>query len=114
MIEKSIDELETMLLTESRHHTYEIINDLDTKDVKRMLQVIHQVRAVIETLVQKYQLKREVTYMSRILNARKSKMWEVLADTTSKQMKGFGDMPVNMAVELDGDILSLTSLINIL
>jgi hypothetical protein len=41
MIEKSIDELETMLLTESRHHTYEIINDLDTKDVERMLQVIH-------------------------------------------------------------------------
>jgi len=41
MIENSIDELETMLLTESRHHTYEIINDLDTKDVERMLQVIH-------------------------------------------------------------------------
>jgi len=114
MIEKSIDELEVMLTTESKYFTYETINDLDAKDTERMLEVIKQVRKVIDVLVKKYRLNREVTYMSRILNARESKMWEVLSDTTSKRMKGFGYLPEDAAVELDEDIQTLTRLINLL
>jgi len=41
-------------------------------------------------------------------------MWEMLGDTTSKRMKGFGSLPKGAADELDKDILTLTKLINLL
>ncbi len=114
LIEKTIDELETMLTQSKPHFSYETVNDIDDSEKEKLLQSIKQTRAFIAELMRKYSLNREVTYMSRILNARKSRMWEILGDTTSKRMKGYGKLPCETATELDQDINKLTGLIGLL
>ncbi len=114
LVEKTIDELENMLTRPRQHFTYKIVNDIDDSEKEKLLQSIKQTRAFIAELMRKYGLNREVTYMSRILNARKSRMWEILGDTTSKRMKGYGHLPGETAAELDRDINKLTGLIGLL
>ncbi len=114
LIEKTIDKLEEMLNASKKHITYEVVNDIEDSERARLLTNIQQIRAFVNELMQKYQLNREETYLSRVLNARKSRMWEILGDTTSKRMKGYGNLPEESALELDKDILALTKLINLL
>ena len=114
LVEKTIDELENMLTQPRQHFTYETVNDIDDSDKEKLLQSIKQTRVFITELMRKYSLNKEITYMSRILNARKSRMWEILGDTTSQRMKGYGHLPGETAAELDQDIKKLTGLINLL
>lgn len=114
LIEKTIDELEELFNASKKHITYEIVNDIEDSEREQVLKNIQKIRAFIEKLMQKYQLNREVTYLSRVLNARKSRMWEILGDTTSKRMKGYGNLPEKEAAVLDNDIVVLTKLINLL
>ena len=114
LIEKTIDELEEMLKTSTEPITYKMVNDLEDTEKERLLKSIQQIRAFVAELMQKYKLNSEITYLSRVLNARKSRMWEILGDTTSKRMKGYGNLPEESAQALDNDILALTKLINLL
>ena len=114
LVEKTIDELENMLTQLRQHLTYETVNDMEDSEKEKLLQSIKQTRAFIAELMHKYSLNREVTYMSRILNERKSRMWEILGDTTSKRMKGYGHLSGETAAELDRDIKKLTGLIGLL
>ena len=112
LVEKTIDELENMLLADSNHHTYETVNDLTSVKKEQLLTTFQKVREQVLQLKLKYGLNREITYMSRILNARKSRMWEIMSDTTSKRMKGYGDLSQSTATALDEDIKELTELIH--
>ena len=114
LVEKTIDELEHMLTRSREHSTYKTINDIDESKKAELLETIMQARKLIAEIMYKYRLNREVTYMSRFLNARKSRMWEILCDTTSKRMKGYGHLPEETASELDRDINKLADLINLL
>lgn len=50
--------------------------------------------------------------LSYIIRAQKTKMWEVLCDSTSKGLKGDGLLPDSVAKEQDNDIEKLQELVN--
>jgi hypothetical protein len=49
---------------------------------------------------------------SHFLNARKSKAWEILNDSLSKRMNGFGEFPQEIAGEFDADIEKLLQIVS--
>jgi len=111
LIEKSIDELEELIKGKNNGYTYQVVNDLDERELNKDLSIILKVKEKIAQLSKKYELHSDVTYMSRIRNSKKSKMWEVLCDTNSKRLKGFGALTENIANEVDEDMNSLIELV---
>lgn len=112
LVEKNLDEFEQMLISEKNHTTYKIVNDIGADKTQHLLDVISQSRQIISNLQEKYNLKREETYLSRILAAYKSRAWEMLSDTKSKRMKGYGELQHEQAVILDKDIENLLKVIS--
>ena len=111
LVEKSIDEYEELLKEKKGGVTYEIVNDIDEQEIKSDLEVISGVRKMISKMSEKYGLNRDITYLSRIRNSKKSKMWEILCDTNSKRLKGFGELPNDIGEEVDRDINSIIELV---
>lgn len=77
-----------------------------------MLSVLKQAKDYIAFLTQKYQLRVNVLELSNILKAQKAKIWEVLCDSNSKGLKGYGQLEESIAKELDNDVTKLQELIN--
>jgi len=48
--------------------------------------------------------------LHRTINAKKTKIWEVLSDSKSRKMKGFGVFPTGIAKEYDRDIDELMAI----
>ncbi len=111
LIEKSIDELESLLTKKKKGFTYEVEHDIDENKSKHTLEIIGRVKHLIGKISAKYNLKKETTILSRVLNAKYTKMWEILSDTKSNRLKGYGRLPDNMANEIDEDISSILNLI---
>lgn len=112
LVEKNLDELEQMLISEKKHTTYKIVNDIGADKTQHLLDVISESRQIISNLQEKYNHKKEETYLSRILAAYKSKAWEMLSDTKSKHMKGYGELQHEQAVILDKDVDNLLKVIS--
>jgi len=112
LVEKNLDTLEQMLISEKNHTTYKIVNDIGAYKTQHLLDVISQSRQIISNLQEKYDLKKEETYLSRILAAYKSRVWEMLSDTKSKRMKGYGELQHEQAVILDKDMENLLEVVS--
>lgn len=112
LIEKMVDEFERELVCETNTTMNQIINDIPMDTFGQYLSTIGEIKKYIKYLVQKYNLHTKELYHSRIINARKAKMWEILCDTTSYGLKGYGKFPDSYAKEYDLDIEKLQNLIS--
>jgi len=110
LIEKSIDEMEKILQHPANENLYKLEIDLPEKKIKETLEIIVNIKKNIHYLNKKYDLNHEVLMMSRVLEAKKTKIWEYLCDTTSSKLKGYGDFPEEYAEEFDNDINTLLKL----
>ncbi len=104
-------ELEQQLKSSEDAVMYKITNNLEYKDIQSVISDIEKIKACIRDLVAKYKLKPTEVFLSQIINAKKTGMWEILCDTTSKNLKGFGKFPEEYAREFDSDIDVLQKLI---
>ena len=50
--------------------------------------------------------------LKRIVNAKCAKIWEILTDTFSRKIKGYGTFPEKYAEEFDTDINKLIEITN--
>jgi hypothetical protein len=50
--------------------------------------------------------------LQRIIDAKRTKVWEILNDTYSKKLKGYGQFPQLNAIEYDADIRALLEFTN--
>jgi hypothetical protein len=50
--------------------------------------------------------------LQRVINAKRTKIWEILTDTLSRKIKGYGTFPKKYAEEYDKDINRLLEIIN--
>jgi hypothetical protein len=48
--------------------------------------------------------------LQRIIDVKKTKIWEILCDSKAKKLKGFGDFPQKMVKEYDRDIDELMAI----
>ncbi len=112
LLEKLAEEVRDVLTSDRQLLMQEIEADLDDEKRRRTLQAVDEIEKEIALLADKYQLTKQEMVESHFLNSRKSKAWEILNDSLSKRMNGFGEFPVEMAAGFDADIEHLLMLVN--
>jgi hypothetical protein len=63
-------------------------------------------------LARKYGTAREEQSLQRIIDAKRAKIWEILTDSLSRKIKGYGTFPKKYADEYDSDIGKLIEITN--
>jgi len=115
VVEKSLLELEEMLLKNTNSCCNVLIKDIDDTTVAANLSAILEAKKHICELAEKYGTSKEKQSLQRVINAKRTKIWEILTDTLSRKVKGYGTFPKNYADEYDVDIkklIEITSKIN--
>jgi hypothetical protein len=82
----------------------ELNNDLDSAAIEHNQKVIKEALAAICLLKEKYNTDKAVQSLQRLINAKKTKIWETLHNSKSRRMKGFGEFPQHIIKEYDGDL----------
>ncbi|MFO7619634.1 MAG: hypothetical protein R6W81_00005, partial [Bacteroidales bacterium] len=72
--------------------------------------VIEEARKQICTLAEKYGTGKRVQSLQRVVDVKKSKIWEILCDASSRKQKGFGIFPKELVREFDEDIERLLAI----
>ncbi len=107
LLEKMVAELREVLSSEKKLRMQQVDKDLTKEKKQEVFGVLDEIESEIHRLADKYQLVPQETVESHFLNSRKSKAWEILNDSLSKRMNGFGEFPPDLAEEFDGDIEKL-------
>lgn len=111
-VDKSLDELKKELVYQNDLVMHRITRSLAQDDITECLAVIEQIRSYISYLKAKYDLESSVTDITRMIHAKKSTLWDILVDTSSSRLKGYGEFPAKHAKEFDSDLNELIALVN--
>jgi len=112
VIEKSLLELETMLLMQNNSCCNLLMKDVDDKTIETNISVIQEAKSYICELAEKYGTSKDESSLQRVINAKRAKIWEILTDTLSRKIKGYGTFPKKYAGEFDTDITKLIDITN--
>jgi len=112
VVEKSLLELEDMLLKQSNSCCNVLINDIDDEIIATNISSIHEAKKYICELAEKYGTSKENLSLQRVINAKRTKIWEILTDTLSRKIKGYGTFPKKYVDEYDSDINKLIDITN--
>ena len=111
VVERNLIEIENILKHPVNGLLSEMTVDISKLRQEECLQNITDARRVIGQLFTKYGLYKHTTLISRFIDSRKSGIWEILCDTSSKRLKGYGEFPPENITEFDEDINVLQKLI---
>ena len=112
MSEKMLTEIEDSLRSLKNTCCFRIENDVDPEKIQHNLEIIQEAREQICKLAAKYSTDKQNQTLSRLINAKKTKIWEILCDTKAKKQKGFGEFPKELVKEFDEDIDKLMEITN--
>ncbi len=111
LLEKLSHEIEDVL-TETHDNKMVALNkDVDYNNKREILNAVSELKIALLNLSEKYGLTKQTLSQAQIVNSRKSKMWEILNNSTSRSMRGFGIFPENLVEEFDNDIENLLQII---
>lgn len=91
VVEKRIDELSQILYDIPDENIYKVESDLTPQQIEQAKTALQNAKAFIKELSEKYELKKEVTQLSRITQTTQYQIWEALSDTISKLKSSYGD-----------------------
>jgi len=111
IIERSLDEIERNVLRPVAGNTTRTEQDMSPDELESVRKVIEMGKEKICYLVEKYQIHPEIVHTNRFLNSRKAKIWEVLVDSLTNKLKGYGAFPEKYREEYDRDIGELDQLL---
>lgn len=112
VVDKSLSELEDMLLKQSNTCCNIILKDVDDVTIEDNISAIHEAQRYICELAEKYGTSKENLSLRRIINAKRTKIWEILTDTLSRKIKGYGSFAKKYSEEYDTDINKLIEITN--
>ena len=112
LVEKSLLDLEDMLLKQSDTCCNVLHKDVDDKTIADNISAIQEAKRYICELAEKYGTSKENLSLQRVINAKRTKIWEILIDTLSRKVKGYGTFPKKYAEEYDADINKLIEITN--
>src|SRR4030042_5134102 len=93
VVEKSLTELEDMLQKQSHTCCNVILKDVDDETIENNISTIQEAKRYISELAAKYGTSKENLSLQRVINAKRAKIWEILTDTLSRKVKGYGTFP---------------------
>ncbi len=111
LLEKMVAEVREVLSADSDLRMQKVTKDLGEGKKNEVFDALGLLEKEIGRLADKYQLPPQEMVESHFLNSRKSKAWEILNDSLSKRMNGFGEFPAELAREFDADIEGLLKLV---
>ena len=111
LLEKMIVEIREVLSSDTDLRMQKVTKDLSETKKNEVFDALNLLEKEIGRLADKYQLTPQEMVESHFLNSRKSKAWEILNDSLSKRMNGFGEFPPDLAQEFDSDIEGLLKLV---
>lgn len=112
VVEKSLLELEDMLTKKADSCCNLLVKDIDDKTMANNIESIREAKKYIGEMAEKYGTTAEKTSLERVIKAKRAKIWEVLTDTLSGKIKGYGKLPKKYVAEYDADINKLIELTN--
>ncbi len=112
VVEKSLLELESMILRKSDSCCNILVRDIDDTTIKNNISAINEAKQFICELAEKYGASQEKLSLQRVIDAKRTKIWEILTDTLSGKIRGYGTFPKKYAEEYDGDIKKLIEITN--
>ncbi len=112
VVEKSLLELDDMLLKQNNSCCNLLMKDVDDKTIITNISAIQEAKNYICSLAEKYGTSKENLSLQRVINAKRTKIWEILTDTLSRKIKGYGTFPKKYAEEYDSDINRLIEITN--
>ena len=112
LVEKSLTEMQELFLKQDNACCYEVEKDVDHEVITKNISAIQEAKNLICELANKYGTTKEKQSLQRIINAKRTKIWEILTDTLSRKTKGYGTFPKKYAGEYDSDIGKLIEITN--
>jgi hypothetical protein len=111
VVERLILEIESGLTSPEQGTMFVLVNDVDEQSKKHSLQIIDEIKSYIIFLYSKYSLSTEKLAVNWMIQINKTKIWEVLCDTTSKRLKNYGGFAEEEAPEFDSYMAKLRNLV---
>ena len=112
LIEKSLMEMEELILKKDDSCCSEVLKDVDNDTILYNISIIKEARIEICKLADKYNTSKEKLSLQRIIDAKRTRIWEMLTNTLSRKIKGYGTFPKKYADEYDSDIGKLIEITN--
>jgi hypothetical protein len=109
IVEQLLIEIEDLMTSQNKTCCFELKNDVDSEKINQNLKVIEDARKQICSLAEKYGTDMHTQSLQRIIDVKKTKIWEILCDSKAKKLKGFGEFPQKLIKEYDNDIDELMS-----
>ena len=111
-IDKGIRELESILSNENRDTSaLTIVRNLTKEQRNAILELLIILKTRNEKLINDFNLPPEQMYEDRLVRGKLSMMWVLLSDSTSKGLKGYGEIASDQAKVLDQHIESILEII---
>ncbi|TAK41047.1 MAG: hypothetical protein EPO28_09180 [Saprospiraceae bacterium] len=111
LIERRANEILALLNGIPESSTYGVENDLSAEEAAQTITLVQQVKQTIEDLCDRYELKKEVMPLTRVIKTSQAFMWENLLDTDTKRLQNYGPFANEEdAAELQADLEHLLSL----
>ena len=107
VVEKSLLELEELMLSQKSGCCNKVMLDVDNDLIAGNIETVKEAKKHICLMAEKYGTTKETQSLQRIINAKRTKIWEILTDTLSAKAKGYGTFPKRYADEYDADIRKL-------
>ena len=112
LVEKSLMEMEELFLEKYDPCCSEVLKDVDNDTILYNITIIKEARAEICKLADKYNTSKEKLSLQRIIDAKRTRIWEMLTNTLSRKIKGYGTFPQKYLDEYDSDIGKLIEITN--
>lgn len=106
-VEQMLMDMEAILLSQSKGCSYEVVRDVENDTIRTNLTIIAEARKKLCIMASKYETKKYSQSLRKIINAKKSRIWEILMDMKPKKQKGFGEFPKELAKEFESDLEEL-------
>lgn len=107
MIEQMLAEMEDAIVNLREGCCYAVENDISSESASHNLAVIREAREKLCMLAGKYGVGKYNQSLRKIINAKKTRIWEILSDIKSRKSKGFGEFPKELVKEYDSDVEEL-------
>lgn len=104
--------MQELFLKQNDACCYMVIKDVDNDVIAKNISVIREAQTLICEMAAKYRTAKQEQSLKRIIDAKRTKIWEILTDSLSKKIKGYGTLPKKYAEEYDYDIGKLIEITN--
>jgi hypothetical protein len=104
VVEQLLSDIKDQMLNTDQHCCYEITRDLEHLHIENNLKVIETALDKVCYLKDKYNTEKDFLSLRRVVDTKKTKIWETLHNSKSRRMKGYGEFPQKIAKEYDKDI----------